>query len=45
MPPEGARPEIIEGSEFLMEIDTCIPALGNSSNPLVTGTTPETEYQ
>ncbi len=36
-----ARPEPIEGSEFLMEIDTCIPALGNSSNPLVTGTTPE----
>ncbi|MDC7240439.1 MAG: NADPH-dependent glutamate synthase [Spirochaetales bacterium] len=35
------RPEAIEGSEFTMEIDTCITALGNSSNPLVTGTTPE----
>ncbi|QEN08760.1 NADPH-dependent glutamate synthase [Oceanispirochaeta crateris] len=38
-----ARPEVIEGSEFQMEIDTCITALGNSSNPLVTGTTPELE--
>jgi len=36
-----ARPEPIEGSEFHMEIDTCITALGNGSNPLVTGTTPE----
>ncbi len=36
-----ARPEPIKGSEFLMEIDTCITALGNGSNPLVTGTTPE----
>ncbi len=35
------RPKAIEGSEFVMEIDTCITALGNSSNPLVTGTTPE----
>jgi glutamate synthase (NADPH/NADH) small chain len=35
------RPVPVEGSEFLMEIDTCIPALGNGSNPLVTGTTPE----
>lgn len=35
------RPMAIEGSEFFMEIDTCITALGNSSNPLVTGTTPE----
>lgn len=38
-----ARPEPIEGSEFLMEVDTCITALGNGSNPLVTGTTPELE--
>lgn len=36
-----ARPEPIEGSEFFMEIDTCITALGNGSNPLVTGTTPQ----
>jgi len=36
-----ARPEPIPGSEFLMEIDTCITALGNGSNPLVTGTTPD----
>jgi len=36
-----ARPEAIPGSEFLMEIDTCITALGNGSNPLVTGTTPD----
>ncbi len=38
-----ARPEAIPGSEFEMDIDTCITALGNSSNPLVTGTTPELE--
>ena len=38
-----ARPEVVPGSEFIMEIDTCITALGNSSNPLVTGTTPELE--
>ncbi len=36
-----ARPEPVKGSEFVMEIDTCITALGNSSNPLVTGTTPD----
>ena len=35
--PDAAVPVPVEGSEFLMEIDTCIPALGNGSNPLVTG--------
>ncbi len=35
------RPVAMEGSNFEMEIDTCITALGNGSNPLVTGTTPE----
>jgi len=36
-----ARPEPVPGSEFLMEIDTCITALGNGSNPLVTSATPD----
>jgi glutamate synthase (NADPH/NADH) small chain len=36
-----AKPIAIPGSEFTLEIDACIVALGNDSNPLVTGTTPE----
>jgi glutamate synthase (NADPH/NADH) small chain len=34
-------PVAVPGSEFMMEVDACIVALGNDSNPLVTGTTPE----
>jgi glutamate synthase (NADPH/NADH) small chain len=36
-----AKPVAVPGSEYLMEVDACIVALGNDSNPLVTGTTPE----
>ena len=36
-----AKPVPIPGSEYVLEADTCITALGNESNPLVTGTTPE----
>lgn len=37
------RPIAIEGSEFFMEMDTVIPALGNGSNPLIKQTTQELE--
>lgn len=37
------RPLPIEGSEFIMEMDTVIPALGNGSNPLIKQTTNELE--
>lgn len=35
------RPVVIEGSEFTMDLDTVIVAIGNSSNPLIKQTTPE----
>ena len=34
------RPVVIEGSNFLMEVDTVVVAVGNSSNPLIPQTTP-----
>ena len=37
------RPLPIEGSEFEMPLDTVIVAIGNSSNPLLSRTTPELE--
>ena len=37
------RPVPIEGSEFIMEMDTVIVAIGNASNPLISQTTPEIE--
>ncbi|HUV07796.1 MAG TPA: NADPH-dependent glutamate synthase [Spirochaetia bacterium] len=37
------RPVPIQGSEFLMELDTVIVAIGNDSNPLIKQTTPEIE--
>ncbi len=37
------RPVAIEGSEFVMEVDTVIVAIGNDSNPLIKQTTPELE--
>ncbi|HSG27239.1 MAG TPA: NADPH-dependent glutamate synthase [Candidatus Krumholzibacterium sp.] len=37
------RPVPIEGSEFLVDIDTCIVAIGNSSNPLIPDSTPDLE--
>ncbi len=35
------RPIPIEGSEFIIEADTVIPALGNKPNPLIGQTTPD----
>lgn len=35
------RPIPIEGSEFIIEADTVIPALGNRPNPLIGQTTPD----
>jgi glutamate synthase (NADPH/NADH) small chain len=35
------RPVEIKGSEFTLEMDSVIMALGNSSNPLISRTTPE----
>ena len=37
------RPVAIEGSEFVMEVDTVIVAIGNDSNPLIQQTTPGLE--
>ena len=37
------RPVPIEGSEFLMDVDTVIVAIGNNSNPLIRQTTPGLE--
>jgi len=37
------RPVPIKGSEFIMELDTVIVAIGNKPNPLVPQTTPELE--
>jgi glutamate synthase (NADPH/NADH) small chain len=37
------RPVPIEGSEFELEMDTVIPALGNVSNPLIRQTTEDLE--
>jgi glutamate synthase (NADPH/NADH) small chain len=35
------RPVVVEGSEFELEVDTVIEAIGNGPNPLVTQTTPD----
>jgi glutamate synthase (NADPH/NADH) small chain len=35
------RPVEIPGSEFVMEVDTVIVAIGNGSNPLISQTTPD----
>lgn len=37
------RPVVIEGSEFLIDVDTVIVAIGNGSNPLIKQTTPGLE--
>ena len=34
------RPVAIEGSEFVLDVDTVIMALGTSPNPLIRSTTP-----
>ncbi|KDR93735.1 NADPH-dependent glutamate synthase [Peptoclostridium litorale] len=33
------RPQVIEGSEFILDVDTVIMSLGTSPNPLITDTT------
>lgn len=33
------RPVVIEGSEFVMDVDTVIMSLGTSPNPLISSTT------
>lgn len=35
------RPVVIPGSEFILDVDTIIVAIGNGSNPLISQTTPE----
>jgi glutamate synthase (NADPH/NADH) small chain len=35
------RPVPIAGSEFTIDVDTCIVSIGNSSNPLIPDTTPD----
>ena len=38
------RPVAIEGSEFEIDVDTVIIAIGNQANPLIRQTTPELEF-
>jgi glutamate synthase (NADPH/NADH) small chain len=38
------RPIPIEGSEFQIDVDTCIIAIGNTANPLIRQTTPGLEF-
>ena len=38
------RPVPIEGSEFKIDVDTCIIAIGNAANPLIRQTTPGLEF-
>lgn len=35
------RPVVIPGSEFILDVDTVIVAIGNGSNPLISQTTPQ----
>ena len=38
------RPVPIEGSEFTLDVDTVIIAIGNGANPLIRQTTPDLEF-
>jgi glutamate synthase (NADPH/NADH) small chain len=38
------RPVAVEGSEFMMEVDTVIIAIGNKANPLIQQTTPGLKF-
>ena len=38
------RPVPIEGSEFILDVDTVIVAIGNGANPLIQQTTPGLEF-
>jgi len=35
------RPVPVKGSEFITEVDTCVVAIGNASNPLIPQTSPD----
>ncbi|HDS16187.1 MAG TPA: dihydropyrimidine dehydrogenase, partial [Proteobacteria bacterium] len=35
------RPQPVAGSEFVVEVDTVVVAIGNGPNPLVPSTTPD----
>jgi len=37
------RPVPVEGSNFVIELDACIPSLGNNANPILSDSTPELE--
>ena len=37
------RPIKIEGSEFILPMDACVVAIGNSPNPIIPDTTPDLE--
>lgn len=45
-PDESGRcsPVVIKGSEFMMDVDTVIVAIGNGANPLIQQTTPGLEF-
>jgi glutamate synthase (NADPH/NADH) small chain len=38
------RPVPIEGSEFIIDVDTVVIAIGNGANPLIRQTTPQLEF-
>jgi glutamate synthase (NADPH/NADH) small chain len=38
------RPVVIAGSEFTIDVDTVIIAIGNAANPLIRQTTPDLEF-
>ena len=38
------RPVAIEGSEFIIDVDTVIVAIGNGANPLLQQTTPDLKF-
>lgn len=37
------RPQVIEGSEYILDVDTVIMSLGTNPNPLIRTTTPGLE--
>ncbi|GAB4263162.1 MAG: NADPH-dependent glutamate synthase [Deferrisomatales bacterium] len=37
------RPQAVAGSEFVLDVDTVVVAIGNSPNPLIPNTTPEVQ--
>ena len=39
------RPQMIKGSEFIMDMETVVMAIGQSPNPLIKATTPDLETQ